>query len=557
MSRQLSDSKAVKILADACYQKGMRKVVISAGSRNAPLILTFNRRIEFETFTITDERSAAFFALGMAEQTGESVGLICTSGTALLNYSPAIAEAYYKGIPLVVMSADRPIEQIDQGDGQAIRQVGALSNFVKFTANLPIVDKVEDEWHVKNLVINAFYHLVSNKKGPVHINVPLREPIYGTCVYNEKTPIANILDTEKVLSEYSIQALSELFNSYKKILILPCTTGCDEDLRAILEKLSELPQVVVLTETINNLHSEKFFNGVDKYIELINKEGNGYAPDLLITLGDILISRMIKKYLKNTGVNAHWHISKNSQHIDMFHNLTFRIDVSPKYFFNNIKLIPSVDSNYSQEWRVIRQQLRDYHDDFVSGLEWSDFKAFLIIATSLHDEYVLHSGNSTVVRYLQIIEQFASFETYCNRGTSGIDGSVSTAVGAACINDNKNLLITGDLSFYYDSNALWNKYVSDSLKIIVINNEGGGIFRFIQGPSEHEELGEFFEHHQVRRANNISKAFGLDYYLVKDEDSLNDVLEKFLSSPKKSLLEIKTPRKVNDKVLSRYFNNIK
>jgi len=556
MNKELSDSRAVKILADACIAKGLRKVVISSGSRNAPLILTFNRLEEIETYTITDERSAAFFALGMAEQLGEPIGLICTSGTAILNYSPAIAEAYYKGIPLVVMSADRPIEQIDQGDGQAIRQTGALANFVKYYATLPIVNVEGDEWHVKNLLTNAFFELTDKKHGPVHINIPLNEPLYGTCSYNKPTRLSRILETQSVLSEQSINALCELLSSYEKILILPCVANINQDLSDVLENLSKLSQVVVLSETINNLHSDNILKGVDKYVKAISKKGEEYKPDIVLTFGDILVSRMIKKYFKDNGINTHWHISVNEKHVDMFHNLTFRIDVEPEYFFNNIRINNLDNSNYRALWLAERNFLESYHETFSDGVEWSDYKVFSLIAEVLPKDYMLHSGNSTVIRYLQLIEQYYKYRNFCNRGTSGIDGSVSTAVGAAWVNGRKNLLITGDLSFFYDSNALWNRYVSDELKIIVVNNKGGGIFRFIDGPSQHEELGEFFEHSNTRSAKHLADSFKFGYFHAEDEVGLKEELVNFFSYEGKAILEVNTPREINDIVLREYFKGI-
>lgn len=554
MGEQLSDSKSVKILADICKNRGLKKLVFSSGSRNAPLILTFNRMKSFETYTITDERSAAFFALGLSEQTGEAVALVCTSGTAVLNYSPAIAEAYYKGIPLLVLSADRPIEQIDQGDGQAIRQIGALSNFVKYSASLPIIDKKEDEWHVKNLLTNAFFNLFTAKRGPVHINVPLREPLYGTCEYNEEVSLANILPTEKTLSEKNISFLNKEIKKYKRILILPCTTVKDDKLSKMLEELSRQDKVIVLTETINNLHSESFFNGVDKYIKSIYDESDVYAPDLIISFGDILISRMIKKYIQKVELKAHWHISESAQHIDMFHNLKLRLDINPSYFFDNVEL--QTNSDYRNLFLRKKEEIEKYHKDFLQNIEWSDFKAFYQLNEVLPNDYLIHSGNSTIIRYLQIFDKFAKQDCFCNRGTSGIDGSVSTAVGASWINGKKNLIISGDLSFYYDSNALWNRYLRKDLKIIIINNQGGGIFRFIEGPSGHEELGEFFEHEQERDLKYIAKAFNFEYLQATNSNSLNEKLNVFFNLEGRAILEIITPREQNDIILRRYFNNI-
>lgn len=552
MGKELSSHKVVKLLADICIERGVKNIILSAGSRNAPLIITFSRNKEFKCYSITDERSAAFFALGMAERSGEPVGLICTSGTAMLNYSPAIAEAYYKGIPLVVMSADRPAERTDQGDGQMIRQVGALSNITKYSCSLPRVEDQEDLWHAKSLLEKSFKELTEDKKGPVHVNVPLRDPLYETCEYESPYSFSQIFSVEKMLGDKEINDLTSRFNSFEKILIIPAVTGLNNNLSKALSIVSELPQVVVLTETINNVKSKNYFTGVDKFVCSIEND-DSFCPDLVITLGDIIISRKIKKFVNNDIIKEHWHINASGNYIDMFQKITSLIEVKPEYFFSVINVMPFIGSDYRDKWERRRRLIDGRHNEFIENSSWSDLKAFSVIKEYLPVNLDLHLGNSTVVRYAQLFDEYIKPQNFCNRGTSGIDGCLSTAVGSSVVSENPTVVITGDLSFYYDSNALWNKYISHKLKIILINNEGGGIFRFIEGPSEHEELTEFFENHQVRNAESIARAYGLDYNYSETEEELRAILQDFFNNDSASILEIKTPREKNDKILREYF----
>lgn len=556
MGIQLSSHIVVKLLSDICIEKGVKRVVVSAGSRNAPLIITFSRREDIECYSITDERSAAFFALGMAEQLGEPVGLICTSGTALLNYSPAIAEAYYKGIPLVVMSADRPIEKIDQGDGQMIKQEGVFDNISKYSCSLPRIEDDEDLWYAKCLLEKSFKIMTEAKKGPVHINIPLREPLYDLEDYDYTYNFTNIISSEKSLSKEYTEQLSNRFNCFEKILIIPAVTGDNKKLSAVLSKISNLPQVVILTENINNIECGECFYGVDKYISSIESEENFY-PDLVITLGDIIISRKVKKFIKNDLVKEHWHISSSGEYIDLFQKITSLIDVNPDCFFESVDFKSFIGSEYKRNWERRSLIIEKKHNEFIANTMWSDLKVFSIIKEYISDSINMHLGNSTVVRYAQLFNEYSKQTSFCNRGTSGIDGCMSTALGASCVSKNTSLVIVGDLSFYYDSNALWNKYINNRLKIIVINNEGGGIFRFIEGPSKHEELSEFFENHQVRNAESLARAYNLDYNYCENEEELRQILPDFIISDCASILEIKTPRERNDKILREYFNIFK
>ena len=277
---------------------------------------------------ITDERSAAFFALGMAQQTGRPVALVCTSGTALLNYAPALAEAFYQNIPLIVISADRPLEWVDQGDGQTIRQVGALSNVVKFACQLPTSYGDEsDDWYVNRVVSEAFYHCRFVKPGPVHINMPFREPLYGKTVHAAQ-PQRKIqqIRSEYKLPESEIDELASVWNETDRILILAGSQTPNEELNALLRTISTMEQVVVLTETISNIHGDKIFSGIDKIVSTITEEEiHFYKPKLLITLDGAVVSKMVKTFLRDYPAKYHWHISPINHHLDTYQQLSTAI----------------------------------------------------------------------------------------------------------------------------------------------------------------------------------------------------------------------------------------
>jgi len=560
MSKAVSDKKVVKTLIDICISEGLREVVISPGSRNAPLTLTFTAHQEFECFSIVDERSAGFFALGLAQQTGRPVALVCTSGSALLNYAPAISEAYYQNIPLVVISADRPIEWIDQADGQTIRQVGALDNIVKYSCQLP-TSKNASNWYVNRLVSEAFYHCQYKQAGPVHINVPLAEPLYGKTVHpEEKQRQIKQITSCTSISDKAINQLCEEWTKHDKILVVAGLQKPNERLQAILKILSEMEQVVILTETTSNANGDSIVTGIDKVVSTITEdEVHFFKPSLLITFDGAVVSKMVKTFLRNYNAKEHWHISPINHHMDTYQQLTTSIEAEPVEFFEQLlPQIASIKSRYKTTWLKRAERSEKHHTEYLQKEGWNDLKAFANLAEQLPSNWQIQWGNSSAIRYSQLFSEFYNLKSYCNRGTSGIDGSLSTAVGASYISHQPTLLVLGDLSFLYDSNGLWNKYLKPNLRIIVINNGGGGIFRFIPGPSDSEELENYFEAAHQLNMQPLAQMYGLKYLLANDASSMNECLsELFSESDKPIILEVKTPAKDNAGVLKSYFKRLK
>lgn len=299
MLEYTSDKKGVRILTEILIQKGVKRIVLSPGSRNAPLLMAFARDKRITHYVVLDERSAAFFALGMAQQSGEAVALACTSGTAPLNYGPAIAEAYYQRLPLIVITADRPVEWIDQEDSQTIRQDHLFSNIVKASYRLPAELRDEEEsWYANRVVNDAVNYAMQGRRGPVHINIPLREPLYGQRVYSEeKMRTVDLLEAAPVLLPHIAAELAGRFNTCRKVMILAGFHLPDERLKLSLHQLAAFDQVIILTETPSNLCSEFYIGTIDRVLATIEEEEKAdFAPDLLITFGGALISRHVKAF---------------------------------------------------------------------------------------------------------------------------------------------------------------------------------------------------------------------------------------------------------------------
>lgn len=561
MNKPLSDKPVVKIVTDLCHQYAIEKVVISPGSRNAPLILSFSASEWFECMTIVDERSAAYFALGLAKETGKPVAIICTSGTAALNFAPAIAEAYYQQIPLIVLTADRPAEWIDQADGQAIHQESLFQNFIRYHCQLPIaIAHPDDEWYANRLVNDALSTATGLVKGPVHLNIPLREPLYGKTVYPAKqTRKVSTIAPSGELNPETFQELTREINHFDQVMVLMGATTPNAVLNQALVKLAE-KGVVVLTETLSNVDHPRFIHNMDRVVATIEEDDFAlYAPDLLITLDTPVLSRMIKKLLRNRKPQMHWHFSNQASVTDTYQCLSHKIEGDAIDIIHQLadSLEPK-QMRFSESWNKRNQYATNRHQLFLNRIKWSDLKLFEILSNTDIPYGPIHLGNSTPVRYAQLFDWKNKHTWFANRGTSGIDGCVSTAVGAVHGSKQPTLLIVGDLSFFYDSNGLWNRYLRPDFRILLINNSGGGIFRFLPGSSESEELESFFEAKQSYSANGIAQTFGLNYAACHNEPELREHLSEFVKpSDKPALLEVFTPNIDNGRFLKDYFRFLK
>ena len=541
-------------IIEICLAKGIKNIIISPGSRNAPLTIGFVNNPEFNCYSIADERCAAFFALGIAQQTQKPTVVVCTSGSALLNYYPAFAEAFYSQIPLIVISADRPQSKIDIGDGQTIRQENVFKNHSLYNANLT------EEVSVKNdLKINKAINKAFTKKGPVHINAPFEEPLYQTVSkLDVDVTISAFAKGNHKISIDEIVEFTNIWNKSKKKLILVGENKPNQIDTAIIESLAKDDSVVVMTENTSNLHHPSFLNNIDTIITPFDKkEFKELQPDILITFGGMVVSKRIKAFLRSYNPKHHWHIDTLRAY-DTFGCLTHHFKVNPNQFFHQfLRFTIPIKSKYRSIHQDIAALRARKHKEYLSKIPFSDFKAFGKIIPSLPKDSMLHLSNSSAIRYAQLIAVDSSIEVFCNRGTSGIDGSTSTAIGAAVANEKPTVLIAGDIGFLYDSNALWNAYTPKNFKIILINNGGGGIFRILPGHEETTVFNTFFETSHCLTAEQLAKMYGFEYSIASDEASLENSLKNlYAQNDKPSILEIFTPTLENNKILLQYFKEL-
>ena len=539
-------------IIEICQQKGVQHIVISPGSRNAPLTIGFTNNPFFKCYSIADERCAAFFALGIAQQIKMPVAVVCTSGSALLNYYPAVAEAFYSQIPLIVLSADRPQSKIDIGDGQTIRQENVFANHSLFNANLNENASIENDTLIQEAIAISV-----TKKGQVHINVPFEEPLYETV--SEMTYFPNVIKNDSIKSDFILSSdfIQKWKNSTKK-LVLVGELFPNSIEQKYIDSLGNDSSVVVLTEKTSNLHHESFIDQIDTLITPFTDEDfKAFQPEILLTFGGMVVSKRIKAFLRKYKPTHHWHVDELRAY-DTFGALTNHFGTKINTFLSQLLTEETIESSYQSSIATIWKDRVAKHQEYTAKIPFSDFKVFDFICQNVPKNSQLQVSNSSAIRYLQLFDLDKSIQVFCNRGTSGIDGSTSTAIGAALASDLPTMLITGDISFLYDSNALWNNYIPKNFKIILLNNCGGGIFRILPGHQETETFNTYFETSHQLNALHLAKMYGFDYYTATDEDSLKTSYKSFLNQNNKPcILEIFTPEKSNNKILLDFFGALK
>lgn len=543
--------KGIREFAELCYANGIKKIVLSPGSRCAPLTIAFTEHPHLECYQIIDERSAAFFALGLSLGSQEPVALICTSGSAVLNYGPALSEAFYSDVPLIALTADRPAFKIGHQDGQAINQVNVFQNFVHNSLNLNAdFESDEQMWQAHEQFKSAIKDL---NKGPVHVNFQFDEPLY------QIAEIHSNFKAEKVLFPIvqQVKALPEL--SGKNIMIIAGQTEGSAELNNLISELEKFNQVVVVGEAISNIDAPGFIRNPNEIIRhSSDEERSKLLPDLVFTFGKGIVSKIFKTWLTKSDID-HYHIDLQGREINTYKSFreVYTEDIL-SFLKRLISALKAEESNYKSHW------LTSYNVQKIkfaehSELAFSDVLAYKHCLEQLSNHCVLHAANSMSVRYVNFLESFIpnQVQVFVNRGVSGIDGSSSTALGISLTNDKENWLLTGDLAFQYDVNAFWNKYVHSRLKVVVFNNSGGGIFRMIDGPQSRPNLLPHFETPIESDAKGIALRSKMDYFRASNLEELKAGLEELKKLDKAGILEVFTNPEINEKEYKNWILKLK
>lgn len=518
----------VTILSKLCSDFGIEHAVICPGSRSAPLVFAFNRNKNIKTYAIVDERSAGYIALGMAQQLQKPVALICTSGTAALNFFPAIAEAFYQKIPLVVLTADRPAELLNQQDGQMINQVNVFGSHVRGSLQFEVRSS---EFEVQSLLNKSIFPV----KGPVHINVPLVEPLYEDLAINNEFSMHREAIGNNEIKNNDFNA-TQLINAIQKCdsnkpkVILVGQGFPDQELAAVLESL-EQKGFVILADVVSNQHESTSISHYDLIIAQATPEIlKTLEADLIISLGGPVLSKALKLWLKKQKPSFHFRIQQDDVLVNTYDNVT---DYLITDNITSLKFIADhfIPKNlFLNNWQETNAKAKKVVADFTQNNQtvFNELVAVNTVLEQLPNQSQLQIANSTVIRYVSYLGlPNKNLTVFCNRGTSGIDGCTSTALGAALINNKITTLMTGDLAFFYDRNAFWNNYIPNNLRVILLNNNGGGIFNLIDGPSSAPELDKFFLTKHTLKAKNLAADFGLIYETCTSQNELNQALISF------------------------------
>ncbi len=542
---------------------GVRECVVCPGSRNAPLIVAAVRQAQLHVHVVIDERAAAFVALGIAQSTQKPVALICTSGTAVLNFAPAVAEAYYQQLPIIVVSADRPTEWIDQDDSQTLRQFGILANITKRSYNLIAEPhSATQKWWINREINDAMILATTAPCGPVHINMSIDAPI-GTI--EDVDPAEKHRHIECIMPRPSLTTsesrwLATDLASPRKVMIIAGFGAPNHKIDSALTRLAKCSNVVVLTESIANIHAQGVVERIDTTLSAMSREERlALSPDIVITFGGALVSRMIKEFLRSAPSSTeHWQVGRKDTTVDCFQHLTRRIAVDPDEFLSQLATVMNRSkgqSAYSRQWAEIYERALQTHELFIDQQCWCDLTAMSTIFSLIPRQWNIQLSNGTPIRYAQLMAKSVPHRTInCNRGVSGIDGCTSTAVGASTASSGTTLLISGDTSFQYDLGALALEQMSPRMKMIVMCNGGGAIFHFIDATRSLPETSSHISPSVNLPLPQLCDGFGISYHQAGNLRELESSFKRFAAvNDRPALLAVYTDGNISAEVLRNYF----
>lgn len=554
---------AAQIVAGILSAHGVRDAILSPGSRNAPLIHAFTLCKEIRTLTVVDERTAAFVALGLCMTSRKPVALVCTSGTALLNYAPAVAEAYYRRLPLIVISADRPQEWIDQADGQTIRQPGALSHIVRQTYSITDTDFTgkDSRWFLERTLNDACRRATSEPQAPVHINLAFNTPLTPDSKKCSEFRFIRSIQPEPRLNAEEMKRLAEEASG-RRILVVVGQLPSDNRLNKGMDRLSSLPGVVVLAETTANLHGQDIITNIEGTIISAHSFQKDIRPDLVIVAGGAIVSARLKKYLRGLSDVEFWQVGPSADLLeDTFRRLSLHISASASLFFPTFAKLLSHQNQTAGEFTSLWHELSEIairaHKLFTRDCPWSELKALNYIFPRIPEEFNLHLSNGTAVRYGLVFDCRRLHALFCNRGCSGIEGSTSTAIGSALCYRHPTLLITGDLSFSYDIGAMALSFCPANFKVVLLNNSGGGIFRFVATTRSLPCRETALCAPPTLPADKLCSAYGWNYFHASSAEELKENWSKFIGeADAPSLIEICVNPETSAEVFRRYLSTM-
>lgn len=562
-----TDHYICRALLDLLSQWGITDIVVCPGTRNAPLIQAAASS-ELTLHHVIDERVAAFVALGMAVEQYRPVAVICTSGSAALNMAPACAEAFYRQVPLVVISADRPRQWIGQADGQTIRQAGALDAVVRASRDIPVLHNAQ-ETRAAFRVINEILCIARGDdirgRGPVHLNIQIDSPLGTTINITDEDRVPAIRTTGGCNGFSFTPHELEPLRKARLLFLTGPMPPCDM-VRNALSRLAALPNVMVATDILSNIQG--CGHNIDTVLNALTPEQRrALLPDIVVSVGGGITSALAKDWLRDGAarkITQHLYIGTDGPAVDTFLCQTAAIQAAPQAALPELAAAINADvtdNGYATQWRKAVAKADKANEAFFNALPWCELTAIRHIIGTMPGDWGLHLSNGTTVRYAQTADCTRHRRIDANRGVNGIDGSTSTAIGAAIVSNHVTLLLTGDMSAQYDFGALLLEDIPSTFKMVVINNSGGGIFRAIANTRHLPAMPRYLAGGVVLPLEAVCRSRGFGYYRADSLEALKSEFETMAArTDAPCILEVGVPPEAGTPIFKRlytlYKNNI-
>lgn len=550
-----SDNKMVLQLLSLLKQYGIRRIVVSPGSRHFAFVHSLEADNYFKLYSVVDERSAAFFALGLIQQTGEIVAVTCSSGTACMNYGSAVVEAFYQRLPLLVLSSDRLPQLLNQLEDQMYDQLDTFTNCTKYSGQLPVIANTTDEWYCNRIINEALLELTHHGNGPVHLNIPFES--HHTDKFSTTT-LPKVRKINLVNSDISIDTwrlYSEELKGKKIMIVWGQSCPMTSQLKKAIDAFTSNFDAVILTDKMSNCHHEKAIINTTVVLSILRPlEKINLLPDIVITLGaNYIFNNELKSYLRPSKV-IHWQVGREDKVCDPFRKLTNVFEMDEALFFDSITRHATFinEGEYATSWLGISQlpalPTPDYNELYAIGA----------LLNKLPKNVDLQLANSCTIRMAHFFPIDSSIRVNCNRGVNGIDGSMSTAVGFSADNERPTYYITGDLSFFYDMNSLWIRHLSPKMRILLINNGGGAV---MYGPLNDEMRKTLPPHigagHQMS-AKGWVESIGFKYISAHNKEEVDKAIEQLCDTELEQPIFVEVFTTINTDInsIKGYFNSI-
>lgn len=528
---------------------GVHNVVIAPGSRHYPIVRSLEVDSDFQLYSVVDERSMGFFAIGVIRAIGAPVAVLTTSGTASVNLASAVADAYYQRLPLVAITADRSPQLLNQMEDQMINQVDLFQGMVRKRALLRTIQGDIDHWYDNRVLNEALLAMRVNGSGPVHINVPIIK--HGGLSYTTKQ-----LPRARVISHHTPTnwgtEWSDVYarlNGKRVMVLWGQSDPIDEDTREALDRFTSRTDSLIVADHLGNLHHAAALVNAFPALRTGKAQSGTLAPDIVITVGGTLfLIEDVKSLLRSKEVE-HWRVDPDGQVVDPFWQLTDLFQITPVDFFRQAvpDAAPEVADPYRQAATGITVETE------LPG-EFGEISTIGALIRRLPADSALHIGNSAVMRMAHLFPIDPSITVLANRGVNGIDGSLSATVGFAAVSRKPTFLVIGDLSFFYDMNALGIRHLSSNLRILLINNGGGALMHDPVPPSFSEQAARHTSAGHEQSARGWVESVGIRYLSATTESELVEALDDLttLARQEAVLLEVFTDKLADISQLQRF-----